>query len=377
LHTKYSKEQCLKILNLYENGTTVNQICSNLCLPRSSVYYIIKKERGINNTKPTQKELLCLQQRLDRQLKINQIQLLFNRSPLSKSDEKIRFIKENLSNYSLSSLCTALGVSKSSYYLKADESKKTTYEKRREELLPIITDIFNEHNQALGALKISKIMQQEGYHVSPKTVADIMHTNGMFSVRSGSKRLYMQHIKTVKNTLNRKFNVSKPNEAWVADVSEFVFKNQKYFLSTIMDLFSRRIISWKIGYRNTTQLIKTTFLYAYEVRKPDGILLFHSDRGGNYKSKVYCECLYTHGVIQSMSNPSQPYDNSVKESFFSSFKQEEIYRRIYHSEKEMFAYIEKYIDYYNNNRPHGYLHYKTPAEAERAFFENDQNNVSS
>jgi len=362
----YNNEVCSEVTKCYNEGIRATQISAKFDIPISSVYYILQNRR-IN--KPTQKELIIVQQRFARQLWINRIRDEYDNSPFSRAKQKIGFIKDNLSDYSLSIMCEALHVSKSSYYLQTTPHKKTTYELRREELTPLITELFYEHNESIGAKAIAHLLRRQGVRVAEKTVADIMKIQGLFSLRLGAKKMFEKYNQTLKNVLNREFNVASPNEVWVADVTEFMINGKRYYLSSVMDLFSRRILAWKIGRRNTTQLIKSTFLSAYDFRKPDGTILFHSDRGANYTSKVYVKCLFDHGIIRSVSRPKTPYDNSVKESFFKTFKCEEIYRRIYRSEREMLESIEKFITYYNNERPHSYLGYKAPAEAERLYYE--------
>ena len=125
------------------------------------------------------------------------------------------------------------------------------------------------------------------------------------------------------------------------------------------------VVGYRISQRNSTQLVKGTFKIAYEQRKPPEGLIFHTDRGTNYKSHTFMSYLKSFGVVQSFSRAHIPYDNSVVESFFSNFKREELYRRKYKSERELFAAIDNYIDFYNNKRPHSTNNYKTPASKEQ------------
>ncbi len=364
---KYDNNLCSEIYASYQRGVRVSEICSEYQVPRSTVYYIIKKLKK-NVVQPTQRDLIIIQQRLERQENINKINRDYEASSFYTVGDKIQFIQANLSNCSLTLLCEALKVSKTTYYTKTDKSHKTTFEVQREKMTPIVINVFNENKQSIGALKISKLLQAEGYHIAPKTVASIMHENCLYSVRGGAKKLYENYIKETKNKLNRQFSANRPNEYWVTDVTQFCYKKHTYYICSVLDLFSRAIVGWKIGRRNTTQLIKSTFLKAYESRKPSDTILLHSDRGANYTSKEYVKCLLSHGIIQSLSNPGTPYDNSVMESFFKTLKAEEIHRRIYHSEKEMIASISAYIEYYNNKRPHSYNSYVPPLEAEKIYY---------
>jgi transposase InsO family protein len=138
-------------------------------------------------------------------------------------------------------------------------------------------------------------------------------------------------------------------------------------------LYARKVIAYKVGKKNSTQLIKTTFQKAYENRHPQSSLIFHTDRGSNYCSKTLNDYIKKLGVTRSFSRPYVPYDNSVIESFFASLKREELYRKKYRTEGELLQAIDDYMDFYNNRRPHAKIQYKTPEQKEReysAIFEN-------
>ena len=170
-----------------------------------------------------------------------------------------------------------------------------------------------------------------------------------------------------QNLLNQQFTVSRPNEVWVGDVTQFRFKGRNYYICVIIDLYSRKVVSYKISKSNSTQLTKATFKYAYESHQPTD-LLFHSDRGGNYTSNAYTSYLEQLGIRQSFSRASTPYDNSVIEAFFKSLKAEKLYLIDIDSEKELFSAIKNYMIFYNSSRPHTVLSYTTPDAFEARFF---------
>ncbi len=134
-----------------------------------------------------------------------------------------------------------------------------------------------------------------------------------------------------------------------------------------MDLYARLVIGYKIGKKNSTQLVKSTFQQAYSNRQPHTDLIFHTDRGFNYTSKTMADYLKSLNITHSFSRPYVPYDNSVMESFFSSMKREELYRTKYKSEKEFRQAVDKYILFYNTKRPHKKLQYKTPEQKEHEY----------
>ena len=108
---------------------------------------------------------------------------------------------------------------------------------------------------------------------------------------------------------------------------------------------------------------------AYTSREISDGLLFHSDQGGNFVSKTFMNLLKELNVEQSFSRTSSPYDNAVSESFFSNFKQEELYRYEYKTAEEMKRRINKYMIFYNEKRPHSILRYKTPNKVEEQYYD--------
>ena len=108
---------------------------------------------------------------------------------------------------------------------------------------------------------------------------------------------------------------------------------------------------------------------AYSSREITDNLLFHSDQGGNYVSKTFMKQLQELNVQQSFSRASTPYDNSVCESFFSSFKQEELYRHEYKTAEEMKRSINNYMIFYNEKRPHSIIRYQTPNKFEAKYYD--------
>ncbi|MBQ4517475.1 MAG: DDE-type integrase/transposase/recombinase, partial [Clostridia bacterium] len=130
-------------------------------------------------------------------------------------------------------------------------------------------------------------MHDRGYHIDPNTIARIMHENGWFSIRGGSKALYEMNKKQKENILKQQFTVSRPNEVWVSDVTYYTYNQQRYYICVIIDLYARKVVAWKISKKNSTQLTRKTFMNAYASREITDHLLFHSDQGSNFVSKTF------------------------------------------------------------------------------------------
>ena len=380
MRKNYSKEEKSKIINLCSDGVSVSEISKEYGLARSTIYAWIKEynEKSRRKKPINMHEVILLRQQCEQQNLM--IEILQSAPCTIDAPQKERYeaIKKMSGKYSIALLCKAMNVPKGSYYnyILRNKNENTEAAKRRAEITPIIEKLFSDSQQVFGAYKIHAILQDMGYRVSPNTVADIMHKNGWFSVRGGAKKQYLQLQEQKRNILKQQFTVSKPNEVWVGDVTQFLYNDRKYFICVILDLFARKVVGYRISPSNSTQLTKGTFRAAYESRKP-GNLLFHSDQGCNYTSKAYVAYLKQLGVTQSFSRAYTPYDNSVIESFFKSLKSEKLYRTDFHSEREFIEAVRDYMYNYNSARPHSKLKYKTPDEYETAYFEKLQNSHKS
>lgn len=230
-----------------------------------------------------------------------------------------------------------------------------------------VQQIFDDNEQRYGAEKIRTTLAKSGIRVSKKRVTAIMRELGLYSIRVDAKKLFKQQQQRAKeNLLKREFSADRPNKVWVSDITQFKIKNYWLYLCVILDVYSRRVVGYRISHNSSTHLTVATFRTAYQERgKPNG-LTFHSDRGNQYISKAFMTLLQECGVKQSFSASGRPLDNAVSEAFFASFKREEAYRRDYTSEKHFCKCVDEYIRFYNEDRPHRTLNYKTPQAFEDA-----------
>ena len=370
MRKNYSKEQKSNVIKKYMSGETITELNSEFGISRSTLYKWIdestdcqKQERKVNMRDFLDLKQKCKQQEL-------MIEILQNSpctvgSPLS---ERYDYIVSLSDKYSINLLCKTMKVAKGSYYnhIKRNKNENTTYEEKKRELTPIIEKIFLDNNQIYGASKIHAILKDRGYIVSQNTVADIMHKNGWFCIGNGAKKLYYMNLERKQNLLNQQFTVSRPNEVWVSDVTYFKYSNTVYYICVVLDLFARKVVGYRIALSNSTQLTKGTFLTAYKERQPKD-LIFHSDQGSNYISATFRLCLKELSIKQSFSNPGNPYNNSVMESFFKSMKTEKLYRTDFRSEREFRIAVKEYIEFYNDKRPHSVIFYRTPNKYEEEY----------
>ena len=190
---------------------------------------------------------------------------------------------------------------------------------------------------------------------------------GIQSVGVNAKRTYTSEIRIKRNLLNQNFNVDAPNRVWVGDITQFWWDGKRFYICVVLDLFSRKIVAYKVSKNCSSKLVTATLRYAYENRGRPQNLIFHSDRGAQYTSAGYVNLLRSLGITQSFSRSGSPYDNAVIESFFNLLKKEELHRRVYRSEQEFLRCVDEYISFYNSSRPHRYNNYKSPDSTEKLF----------
>lgn len=371
MKTKFTQEQKQELVNRYLSSESVKSITADTGVARSTLYSWISAYKNADSTiAPTLREFKEYQRKnkyLTEIINILQTSPCSAQAPLR---EKLSAIEELSSDYHVHTLCKALKVSKGTYYNHIFRNKRenSQYNLKCEELKPVIQDIFDGNHQILGASKITPILRERGYKVSEKTVTRLMRELGLYSIRCSSKRVYKQEQKKKReNILNQNFTADAPNKIWVSDVTQFTLNNFRFYICAVIDIFSRKVVSYHISKKNSTQLVKTAFKKAYAARCPIDNLLFHTDNGSNYISGAFMKYLKELGVTQSFSRTHIPYDNSVCESFFNSLKREELYRYKYPTIAEFQRSVAKYIDFYNSERPHSTLKYKTPDKYEADF----------
>lgn len=357
----------------YLGGKTISELANENKISRSTIYIWIKEAQANEDVKPNPVNLRTFH---DIKIRCHRLEIsieILKSAPCCASAplrERLEAIQEMSNTYNVNTLCDALNVAKGTYYnhIKRNKKENTLHAQKLKELTPIIEVIFHSSKQTYGAARVHAVLKERGYKVSEATVAKVMHENGWYSVRGGAKKLHEASKKRKENILNQEFMVSAPNEVWVSDVTEYEFKNIKYYICVVLDLYARKIISHTIGLNNSTQLTKRALKAAYYERMPKSGLVLHTDQGTNYTSAAYQKCAKSLNITQSFSRAKNPYDNSVMESFFKTLKEEELYRKDYRSERELKQSIARYIHFYNTERLHSTNFYRSPDKYEEEYY---------
>lgn len=267
--------------------------------------------------------------------------------------------------YPLRILLEVLELSRSTYYYAVSKIDKDT---KNDDIMNIIIDIFYKHKGRYGYRRITMELHNRGIEINHKKVKRLMSIMGLYGVTPKAKyksykgdmngvvknQLLNQVIdeKTHKTYYERDFETSHCNEKWTTDVSEFHIAAGKLYLSPILDMHNREIISYSISrnpnFHQTNEMLSQAFEKYSDLKG----LIFHSDQGWQYQMKNYHKQLSEKEIIQSMSRKGNCLDNSPMENFFGIMKREMFYGHEYEFQTldELKTAMEEYIEYYNTQR---------------------------
>jgi transposase InsO family protein len=267
-------------------------------------------------------------------------------------------------------MCRVLGVSRSGWYASCARSRPSERETRDAKLIDRIREIHAESRGTYGSPRVHAQLIREGYSIGEAQVARLMRAAGLrgrvrrrFKVTTDSR-----HDKPIApNTLNRQFNVESSDSVWCADITYLHTASGWVYLAAIIDLATRMIVGWSMATHMRTELIESALLNALTWRAPAARLVHHSDRGSQYASGAYRKLLERHGIECSMSGAGNCFDNAVIESFFGTFKQEWAHHQRWSGMVDARPSTHDYIEvFYNRQRLHSSLGYRTPHEADQA-----------
>ena len=267
-------------------------------------------------------------------------------------------------------MCKVLEVSRSGFYawVRRDESARTRADR---ELADEIRAIHEKSRGTYGVPRIHAELQHRGNRCGRKRVARLMRELGIrakagrkFRVRTTDSN---HALPVAPNLVAREFVAETTNELWVSDITYIPTAEGWLYLASIIDGFSRRVVGWAMESHMRTSLVLGALQMALQERQPDEGLVHHSDRGSQYASKAHRNVLDAHGIACSMSRSGDCYDNAMKESFFHTLKVECVHDASFATRAQARAAIFEFLAvFYNRQRLHSSLDYRTPEEFERA-----------
>ena len=240
-------------------------------------------------------------------------------------------------------------MARSTYYYYLKQKDKDKYENEKQDIL----EIYNANKGRYGYRRIYAVLRAKGYIINHKTVLKLMKLLNLRGKQSknGKYHSYKGTVgKVADNLLSRDFHADKPFEKLTTDVTEFKIGDEKVYLSPVLDMFNREIISYSISTSPNLWQIREMLGGLFAKLPPDARPLFHSDQGWQYQHAEYQRLLAEHNITQSMSRKGNCMDNGIMENFFGRLKVEMYYGEKFESPRGFIEKLEEYIHYYNNER---------------------------
>jgi transposase InsO family protein len=282
---------------------------------------------------------------------------------------RFAFVSAERGNHAVATLCRVIGASVSGFYawLRAIPAVQSRAEAEAE-LRGHIGRIFAARRRVYGSPRIHAELRREGQRHSRRRVERLMRGMGL-SAHQGRRRTprttdSRHDLPVAPNLLARNFAARRANQVWLADISYLPTDEGWLYLAAIEDLATRQIVGWSMADHLRADLCIGALVMALQRCGPAKGLILHSDRGVQYASEPYRAVLERHGIEQSMSRRGNCLDNAPMESFFASLKKEHVHQARFRTREEAKAAVFDYIEiFYNRQRLHSAIGYRTPAEA--------------
>ncbi|WP_281549391.1 IS3 family transposase [Kluyvera cryocrescens] len=363
------------VKQVIDRGHSVSSVATRLDITTHSLYAWIKKYGPDSSTNKEQSDAQAEIRRLQKELKrVTDERDIFKKSRgVLRKAVRLRyaFIRDNSRCWPVRLLCRVLDVHPSGFYawFKQPYSQRHQVDLR---LTGQIKQFWLESGCVYGYRKIHLDLRDSGQQCGVNRVWRLMNRAGIKAqVGYRSPRARKGEVSIVSpNRLQRQFNPDAPDERWVTDITYIRTHEGWLYLAVVVDLFSRKIISWSMQSRMTKDIVLNALLMAIWRRNPLKQVMVHSDQGSQYTSHEWQSFLKSHALEGSMSRRGNCHDNAVAESFFQLLKRERIKKKIYGTREEARSDIFDYIEmFYNSKRRHGSSNQMSPTEYENQYYQ--------
>ena len=283
-------------------------------------------------------------------------------------------MQEQQAEFSVSSLCRILEVSRSGYYEWCGRSP-SAHADADQQLQTKVQHYFAQGRGTYGTRRMKHLLAQEGLQVSRRRIGRLLTQAGL---RCKTRRKFKAptasgHAQTVApNQLNREFIVEKPDTVYVGDITYLPTGEGWLYLAVVLDLCSRAVVGWSMANHMRAELVNHALSMALGQRRPAAGLIMHTDRGSQYGADSYRQLLTQHEIQASMSRKGNCWDNAVAESFFHTLKIELIYMEDFDTHEQAQTAVFEYIEvFYNRQRCHSANGYLAPLAYEQALKTNE------
>lgn len=297
----------------------------------------------------------------------------------------VRYIDDHKGRFGVESICKVLPIAPSTYYeSKARERDPSRHPARYHHdvaLKPEIERIWQENLQVYGARKVWKQLHRESMPTARCTVERLMSALGLRgAVRGKSIKTTIPDADAARpaDLVERAFVASRPNQLWVADITFVATWRGFVYVAFIVDVFSRRLVGWRVSTSIKTDLVLDALEQAIHARGKSDDLIHHSDRGTQYLSIRYSERLAEAGITASVGSVGDSYDNAMAETINGLYKTEVIRKRgPWRNVDEVEYATLEWVDWFNNRRllqPIGDI---PPAEFETVYYQNQTQTIAA
>ncbi|HBP5567274.1 TPA: IS3 family transposase, partial [Pseudomonas aeruginosa] len=262
-------------------------------------------------------------------------------------------------------VCSAFDVARSCYYV--HRLRRRRVDARRVALRSQVNQLFSQSRGSAGSRSILGMLREEGVTIGRFRVRRLMRELGLVSKQPGSHAYKQATVERpdIPNRLNREFAIEHPNQVWCGDITYVWAQGRWHYLAAVLDLHTRRVIGWAFSAKPDAELVIKALDMAYEQRGRPQQVLFHSDQGSQYASRLFRQRLWRYRMQQSMSRRGNCWDNSPMERLFRSVKSEWVPSTGYLTAQEAQQDISHYLMHrYNWIRPHQFNDGLPPAVAE-------------
>jgi putative transposase len=269
-------------------------------------------------------------------------------------------------NYQITWMCSMLGVARSSFYAWCNRAETATALRRRE-LAEHVERVFDASRGTYGCRRVTAALHRDGYPCSVGLVTELMRELGLHACQPRAyKRTTVPGEQPVvsPDLIDRDFTADAPGQRLVGDITYLKTKEGWLYLATVIDLATRMVVGWQLADHMRTSLVIDALTMARTGGHVNPGAVFHSDRGCQYTSHGFAEFCLTNGVRTSVGRTGVCWDNAAAESFFAALKNEMYYRHSFATRARARFAVAEYIEiFYNRQRLHSSLGYRTPAEA--------------
>lgn len=269
--------------------------------------------------------------------------------------------------YPVRMLCRGLGVSPSGYYAWCKRPPSARAQANAQ-LLAAAKQEYQASRKTYGSPRVHQALLRLGHRCGRHRVARLMRHAGLCGI---PRRRYVRTTQRAAgqtgapDRLQRDFSADAPNRKWVSDITYIATRQGWLYLASVLDLYSRRVVGWAMAEHMRDELVLEALTMAYVQRGAPSGLIYHSDHGSQYTSSRVQAWLAEHGIQASMGSVGDCYDNAVMESFHSILKREGVPKQAYATRRQARTHIFEFLEaFYNRQRLHSTLNYRTPVEYE-------------